>query len=161
MPLGEFPLEFNYATASLGDSLFSRLAECVSLDGEFAFDFAIGKNLHEVLLADETSSTQFVDAHLVQLLRVSERLDGRKVDGFIFNSVDVLETEFRHAALERHLTAFEARLLVITRTRLSTLSTTSAGAAESRTWTTTDATLAMSRTLSGFKIAEIHLKLTF
>ena len=65
-------------------------------------------------------------------------LDGREVDRLEFNALQVGETELGETTLERHLTAFEAQLTRVTRTRLRTLVTTRGRATVTRTGTATD-----------------------
>ena len=58
---------------------------------------------------------------LSEVLLVNQLLDNTQVDGLVFHTVDILETELRYTALEWHLTTLETDLLLITRSCLGTL----------------------------------------
>jgi hypothetical protein len=66
--------------------------------------------------------------------------------------VYVLETKLRESALQRHLTTFEADLVLVTGTSLCTLVTTGGSATETTAGTASETTARVSGTCCGFEI---------
>ena len=90
----------------------------------------------EVTLGDlEKLGADEVDFIGTQLLQVAER------DFSVVLQLCRLEATLRQAALQRHLTAFEADLVVATGTRLLAFVSTPGGLAQTRTDAATDAAL--------------------
>jgi hypothetical protein len=67
-----------------------------------------------------------------------------------------LEATLGQATLQRHLTAFEAHLVVAARTRLLTLVTATGGLAQTRTDTATHATLGVLGAVCRLDAIEFH-----
>ena len=111
----------------------------------------MAKDLHEVVLADETSLYELGLGDTAQPLSFGQGLQRSEVDGRVLYTVDVLEAELRQTTLDRHLTTFEADLLGVARAALSTLMTTRRGTPETRTWTTTDALTRLYRARGGLQ----------
>ena len=99
---------------------------------------AVTEDLHLVLRRDETCGDKRVYRDLGERLLGGQLLKGREVDRLELNALQVGETELGETTLERHLTAFEAQLTRVTRTRLRTLVTTRGRATVTRTGTATD-----------------------
>ena len=94
---------------------------------------AIAENLHQRLFRNKSGCTHIVNRDFRQSFSLGESLDGIQVDCLVFHAVDIVETELRHTALKRHLTALEADLALVARTRLRALVSTRRRAAVART----------------------------
>ena len=73
-----------------------------------------------------------------------------EVYSLVFNAVDVFETEFRHTALQRHLTTLETDFSFVTGTRFSAFVTAGRSAAFAGALTATNAFAALIRADSWF-----------
>ena len=153
----ELLLEFNCSAAgSLNGSLCGS-REGMGLNVELALELTYTKNLDKGLVVDETSLNKFVDADGLEILLLSEGLKHDKIDGLVFDTVDILETVLGKTTLERHLTTFKTNLLAIAGACLSTLVTASGGTAHTRAGTTANALAGLYGTLSRLEIMQFHI----
>ena len=153
----ELLLEFNCGTAgSLNGSLCGS-REGMGLNVELALELTYTKNLDKGLVVDETSLNEFVDADGLEILLLSEGLKHDKIDGLVFDTVDILETVLGKTTLERHLTTFKTNLLAIAGACLSTLVTASGGTAHTRAGTTANALAGLYGTLSRLESMQFHI----
>ena len=81
-----------------------------------AGDGTVAEHFHQGLLRDETGVAEILDSDPGQTSSGCERLESVEIDCLVFNAVDVVETELRHTALERHLTSLEAHFVLVART---------------------------------------------
>ena len=153
----ELLLEFNCSAAgSLNGSLCGS-REGMGLNVELALEFTDTENLDKSLVVDETSLNEFVDADGLEILLLSEGLKHDKIDGLVFDTVDILETVLGKTTLERHLTTFKTNLLAIAGACLSTLVTASGGTAHTRAGTTANALAGLYGTLSRLESMQFHI----
>ena len=153
----ELLLEFNCSAAgSLNGSLCGS-REGMGLNVELALELTYTKNLDKGLVVDETSLNKFVDADGLEILLLSEGLKHDKIDGLVFDTVDILETVLGKTTLERHLTTFKTNLLAIAGACLSTLVTASGGTAHTRAGTTANALAGLYGTLSRLESMQFHI----
>ena len=85
---------------------------------------------------------------------LAERIE---VDDLEFLAERIVEPALRHAAVQRHLAAFEPALVLEARTRLRALVAASGLHALARPLAAADALLRVRRTLRGTEITEIHV----
>ena len=150
-------LEFNCGTAGSLDGSLCGSREGMGLNVELALELTYTKNLDKGLVVDETSLNKFVDADGLEILLLSEGLKHDKIDGLVFDTVDILETVLGKTTLERHLTTFKTNLLAIAGACLSTLVTASGGTAHTRAGTTANALAGLYGTLSRLEIMQFHI----
>ena len=153
----ELLLEFNCGTAGSLDGSLCGSREGMGLNVELALELTYTKNLDKGLVVDETSLNKFVDADGLEILLLSEGLKHDKIDGLVFDTVDILETVLGKTTLERHLTTFKTNLLAIAGACLSTLVTASGGTAHTRAGTTANALAGLYGTLSRLEIMQFHI----
>ena len=153
----ELLLEFNCGTAGSLDGSLCGSREGMGLNVELALEFTDTENLDKSLVVDETSLNKFVDADGLEILLLSEGLKHDKIDGLVFDTVDILETVLGKTTLERHLTTFKTNLLAIAGACLSTLVTASGGTAHTRAGTTANALAGLYGTLSRLEIMQFHI----
>ena len=153
----ELLLEFNCGTAGSLDGSLCGSREGMGLNVELALELTYTKNLDKGLVVDETSLNKFVDADGLEILLLSEGLKHDKLDGLVFDTVDILETVLGKTTLERHLTTFKTNLLAIAGACLSTLVTASGGTAHTRAGTTANALAGLYGTLSRLEIMQFHI----
>ena len=153
----ELLLEFNCGTAGSLDGSLCGSREGMGLNVELALELTYTKNLDKGLVVDETSLNKFVDADGLEILLLSEGLKHNKIDGLVFDTVDILETVLGKTTLERHLTTFKTNLLAIAGACLSTLVTASGGTAHTRAGTTANALAGLYGTLSRLEIMQFHI----
>ena len=153
----ELLLEFNCGTAGSLDGSLCGSREGMGLNVELALEFTDTENLDKSLVVDETSLNEFVDADGLEILLLSEGLKHDKIDGLVFDTVDILETVLGKTTLERHLTTFKTNLLAIAGACLSTLVTASGGTAHTRAGTTANALAGLYGTLSRLEIMQFHI----
>ena len=115
-------------------------------------EFAATQNLDAVLAGDESILLEHVEIEVGDILGFSEGVEGVDVDADIFNTVDILETEFRDTAIEGHLTTLEANFLMVAGTSLGTLVTACGSAALAGAGAATDTFGVLDRTFSRFEI---------
>ena len=113
---------------------------------------AATKNFDTILARNKAVLHQHINIEISDILSFGKRVERINVDTNILDTVDILETKFRNAAIERHLTTLEANLLMVARTCFSTLVTTRGSATLARTSTTANTFRMLDRTFSGFKI---------
>src|SRR5690606_34574547 len=105
---GEATLSGFLCGAARGGNFFLRaLREGVRPDGQSLLDFTTAQNLHRLVAADETGFAKFIDPDGGAGLEVL--LQARKVHNLVADAERILEAEFRDAANQRHLAAFEVR----------------------------------------------------
>ena len=153
----ELLLEFNCGTAGSLDGSLCGSREGMGLNVELALELTYTKNLDKGLVVDETSLNKFVDADGLEILLLSEGLKHDKIDGLVFDTVDILETVLGKTTLERHLTTFKTNLLAIAGACLSTLVTASGGTAHTRAGTTANALAGLYGTLSRLESMQFHI----
>ena len=73
------------------------------------------EDLDTILGGNQTILFQDLDVEVRDILGLGESVEGIDIYAHVLNAVEVLESEFRDTAIERHLTALESHLLVITR----------------------------------------------
>ena len=124
----------------------------MSSDVDSLGEFATTQDLNPVLARNEAVLLQHVNVEVGNILSLGESIESINVDSDILDAVDVLETELRNATIERHLTALEADLLVVTGASLGTLVTAGSGTAFTGTGTTADTFRMLDRSFSGLEI---------
>ena len=103
---------------------------------DLRLQLTVGQDLDKLLTIGQTSCDKLLDTDLGVALGLNKLLKRGEVDSKVLLVIDVLEAGLRQTALQRHLTAFEADLLLITRASLGTLVTTGGCATKSRAGTT-------------------------
>src|ERR1041385_2859307 len=93
-------------------------------------------------------------------VRVEPLRDGVEVDDGVLDAERVVEAALRDAAMQRHLSAFEAALEVVAGTRLRALVAAACLRALPGAVPAADALLRVLRSLGGFKSALIHYSCT-
>ena len=124
----------------------------MSSDVDGLVKFTTTENLNTILAGDETVLLEDINNEIGYILGFSKIVEGVDVDTYLLDAVDVLEAELGQTTIDGHLTTFEADFLVITRTRLGTLVTTSGSTALARASTTTNAFRMLDGTFCGFEI---------
>lgn len=140
-------------TTFVFDSLLGSGRESVSSHVDSFGKLTTAENLDAILARDETILFQYLDVEVGDVLGLGQCVDGVDIDTHIFDAVDILEAKFRYATIERHLTAFEAHLLVVAGTCLGAFITAGRGTTFARTGTTTDTLGVLDGSFCGFKIA--------
>ena len=77
-----------------------------------------------MLFRNEAGFDEIGHCNFCQTFGIGQRLKNVQVNGFVLYTVEIFETGFRYAALQRHLTTFEANLLLVTGTGLGSFVTT-------------------------------------
>src|SRR6266511_4900898 len=114
------PLRQDLGGAAGGGDLLSRLAaELVRAHRQLLRDVAATQNLDDPRARDEAVLPQQLRRHVgARLEPVHQRVE---VDHLVFDAAVIVEAALRHAAVERHLAALEAALVLEARTGLSPL----------------------------------------
>ena len=82
---------------------------------KFVAELTLAQNFNKLVLPYHTSLDEVGNGNFVETILLGECLKDSNVDGFVLHAVDVLETTLGDTTLERHLAAFEADLLLVTR----------------------------------------------
>src|ERR1700682_3460671 len=107
-------LELGRGTACSGDCFARAAAELVSVDVDLDGQLAVGKHLHQRVLAHRTGGHQLVDTHVAAL--GEQLVDVADVDDLVLGAEPVLESlELRQPHMDRHLAALERRRDVLAR----------------------------------------------
>ena len=100
---------------------------------------AVAEDLHEVILVEAAVLHQPFESNLGEVRLRSILGELRDVKGEILYAVGVIEAKLRQSTLERHLTTFEAKLLVVAGAALCTLMTAGGGTAHAAARAAADA----------------------
>src|SRR4029078_13448545 len=98
-------------------------ADCVYFESDFTFKLTITKDLYFVGSADQPVGVKCFEAERFNVVFFLDRFNLAKIENLIFNSVDIVESSLRQAALNWHLSTFMRVLSLVTCTALSTLVT--------------------------------------
>src|SRR5439155_5163727 len=141
-------------TAGGGDLLSRLSAEFVRADGERLRDLAPREHLHAALAADEPVLAEQVRRDLRPGLEpLGDRVE---VDDLVGLAERVVESALRHAAVQRHLAAFEPALVLEARTRLRALVAAPRRLAVAGALPAADPLLRVLGALGRTQIAQIH-----
>ena len=135
----------------------SRFGEGVGLDLYSSGNLTIAEHFHQFAFGGDSGGDEGIHIEFLEAELLAEGLDGGNVHTFVSYTGRVAETELRETALDRHLTAFETDLVLVTGTGLGTFGTTGGSTALTGTLTTTDALAVMGSALCGLQIFKFHL----
>ena len=107
-------------SATCFDGSCGRFRKSIRFNFHFGRKRPVAQNFYQIVARYETGCTEVFQCDFLQLLGFCNFLDCIKPDRHILYTIDILETEFRQTALQRHLTAFETDLFLIARTLLGT-----------------------------------------